>query len=207
MLRVLGRVTSINVRKVLWAADEMGLSYQLEVWGKPHRDPKVPEYLAMNPHGTVPVIVDDGFVLWESGAIVRYLARKAGSDLWPADPRERALADQWLTWQGTELNASWAYIVPAKLRNDPPDPDPERLAAAGEKWARTMGILEAHLDRTDGYMANGRFSLADIVIALSVHRWMSVPFAGKPALPAVEAYCERMRARPAGAKYLGAETP
>jgi glutathione S-transferase len=207
MLRVLGRVTSINVRKVLWAADEMGLSYDLEVWGKPHRDPKVPEYLAMNPNGTVPVIVDDGFVLWESGAIVRYLAEKAGSDLWPTDARERALADQWLTWQGTELNTSWAYIVPAKLRNDPPNPDPERLAAAGAKWSRTMRILEAHLDKADGHMANGRFSLADIVIALSVHRWLSVPFEGKPELPAVKAYWERMRARPAGAKYLGAETP
>ncbi len=207
MLRILGRVTSINARKVLWAADEMGLDYEHEVWGKPQRDPNVPEFLAMNPNGTVPVIVDDGFVLWESSAIMRYLAEKTGSDLLPSEGRERALVDQWLTWQATELNLSWAYIVPAKLRNDPPDPDPERLAAAAVKWTRTMRILETHLDKADGYMANGRFSLADIVIALSVHRWMRVPFDEKPTLPAVELYCEKMRGRAAGAKYLSAATP
>src|SRR5690349_13749622 len=138
MLRVLGRVTSINVRKVLWAAGEMGIEYEREDWGKPIRDPKIPEFLAMNPNGQVPVIIDDGFVMWESQAILRYIAEKVQSDLLPADPRERALVDQWLTWQGTELNPSWAYIVPAKLRNDPPNPDPERLAAAAAKWTRTM---------------------------------------------------------------------
>jgi glutathione S-transferase len=207
MLRILGRVTSINARKVLWAADEMGLDYEHEVWGKPQRDPNVPEYLAMNPNGTVPVIIDDGFVLWESNAIVRYLAERTASDLLPGDRRERALVDQWLTWQATELNVSWAYIVPAKLRNDPPNPDPERLAAAAVKWTRTMRILETHLDKADGYMANGRFSLADIVMGLSVHRWMSVAFDDKPKLPAVDVYYEKLRARPAGQKYLGAGTP
>lgn len=205
MLRILGRVTSINVRKVLWAAGEMGIEYEREDWGKPVRDPKVPEFLALNPNGTVPVIIDDGFALWESGAILRYLAEKTGSDLWPSDARERALVDQWLTWQGTELNPSWAYIVPAKLRNDPPDPDPERLAAAAAKWTRTMRILEGQLERGD-YVANGRFSLADIVIGLSVHRWKSVQF-DKPDLPAVDAHYARMQARPAGKPWLGAATP
>ncbi len=205
MLQVLGRVTSINVRKVLWAAGEMGFAYEREDWGKPIRDPKVPEFLALNPNGQVPVIVDDGFVLWESGAILRYLAEKSGSDLLPSDLRERALVDQWLTWQGTELNASWAYIVPAKLRNDPPDPDPVRLAAAAEKWTRTMQILEGQLQKGD-YVANGRFSLADIVIGLSTHRWMSVEF-DKPTLPAVERHYRQMQARPAGKPWLGAATP
>ena len=97
MLRILGRVTSINVRKVLWAAGEMGIEYEREDWGKPVRDPNVPEFLALNPNGSVPVIIDDGFVLWESGAILRYLSEKTGSDLWPSDARERARVDQWLT--------------------------------------------------------------------------------------------------------------
>jgi glutathione S-transferase len=165
----------------------------------------VPEFLALNPNGTVPVIIDDGFVLWESGAILRYLSEKTGSDLWPSDARERARVDQWLTWQGTELNPSWAYIVPAKLRNDPPNPDPERLAAAAAKWTRTMRILEGQLEKGD-YVANGRFSLADIVIGLSVHRWKSVPF-DKPDLPGVDAHYARMQARPAGKPWLGAATP
>jgi glutathione S-transferase len=207
MLKVLGRITSINARKVLWAADEMGLTYEHEVWGRPHRDPKVPEFLAMNPNGLVPVIVDDGFVLWESNAILRYLADKTGSDLLPADARERAIVDQWLTWMVSELNPSWAYIVPAKLRGDPPNPDPDRLAEAAAKWSKAMGILEGHLDRTNGHMANGRFSLADIAMGLAVHRWESVAFEDKPDLVAVGAYYDSMRARPAAAKYLSAATP
>jgi glutathione S-transferase len=205
MLRILGRVTSINVRKVLWAAGEMGIAFEREDWGRPVRDPKVPEFLAMNPNGQVPVIIDDGFIMWESQAILRYLAEQVQSDLLPANARERALVDQWLTWQVTELNPSWAYIVPAKLRNDPPNPDPERLAAAAAKWTGTMSILEAQLQKGD-YVANGRFSLADIVMGLSTHRWKSVDF-DKPDLPAVDAHYARMQARPAGEPWLGAATP
>ena len=87
MLKILGRMTSINVRKVLWGADELGLSYDREDWGMPIRDPKVPEFLALNPNGQVPVLLDDGFVLWESNAILSYLADKDGrGTLLPADP-------------------------------------------------------------------------------------------------------------------------
>ena len=207
MLRILGRVTSINVRKVLWAADELGLAYEHEVWGKPQRDPSVPEFLAMNPNATVPVIIDDGFVLWESQAILRYFAERTGSDLLPSNARERALVDQWLTWQATELNVSWAYIVPARLRNDPPNPDPDRLAAAAAKWSRAMRILEGQLETGSGYVVNGRFSLADIAIGLSTHRWKNVAFDGKPELPAVDAHYAKMQSRPAGKPYLGATTP
>jgi glutathione S-transferase len=207
MLRILGRVTSINARKVLWAADEMGLDYEHEAWGKPVRDPQVPEFLAMNPNGTVPVIIDDGFVMWESNAIMRYLAEQSGSDLLPADARERGLVDQWLTWQATELNFAWSYVGRAKLRNFPPNPDPARMAESISAWTKAMQILEGQLEKGRGYVANDRFSLADIVIGLSTHRWMNVPFDHKPKLPAVERHYERMRERPIGDKYLGAGTP
>src|SRR5688572_27880782 len=110
-LKILGRVTSINMRKALWTADLIGVEYETELWGLPHRDPKAPEYLALNPNGLVPVIIDDGFVLWESNAIMRYLADTRRSGLWPTAPKERALVDQWLTWQVAELNASWGYAV------------------------------------------------------------------------------------------------
>ena len=98
-LRILGRITSINVRKVLWAADEMGIAYDREEWGLPVRDPKVPEFLALNPNAQVPVIVDDGYVLWESNAIVTYLARKHHSKLLPRDAQGQGLVEQWLYWQ------------------------------------------------------------------------------------------------------------
>ncbi len=206
MLRILGRVTSINARKVLWAADELGLPYEHEAWGKPDRDPQVPEFRALNPNGQVPVIIDDGFVLWESNAILIYLAEKAGSDLWPSDARERALVDQWLTWQATELNIAWSYAARAKLRNIPPNPDPARIAESLAAWTKAMQILEGQLQTGDGYVVNGRFSLADIVIGLSTHRWTSVAF-DKPKLPAVEAHYAKMQSRPAGKPYLGATTP
>jgi glutathione S-transferase len=74
MRKILGRVTSINVRKVLWAAAELGIDLEREDWGRPVRDPQVPEFLALNPNGLVPVLIEDGFVLWDSTAILRYLA-------------------------------------------------------------------------------------------------------------------------------------
>lgn len=202
MLKVLGRVTSINTRKVLWALDEMDVEYEREDWGKPLRDPNVPEYLALNPNALVPTIVDDGFVLWESHAILRYLAAQADSGLWPADARQRAAVDQWMSWQAGELNPAWNYVVQAKLRNNPANQDPAEIAASIAAWTRKMLILEAQMRGRD-YVANDRFSLADIVIALSTHRWKNVAF-DKPALPAIDAHYERMRARPAGAPYLSA---
>ncbi len=206
MLRILGRVTSINVRKVLWAADEMGVGYEREDWGKPVRDPNVPEFLALNPNAQVPVIIDDGFVLWESHAVLRYLAAQQRSGLWPEDLRERALVDQWLSWQSTELNPAWSYVGRAKLRNEPPNPDPVRIDASIAAWTKMMRILDAHLAASDGFVANGRFSLADIVMALSTHRWLSVAF-DKPVLPAVEVHYFATKARPAAALYLSETTP
>lgn len=206
MLKVLGRVTSINVRKVLWALDEMGVSYEREDWGLPIRDPNVPEFLRLNPNAQVPVILDDGFVLWESGPVVRYLCDKHRSGLWPADPHERALVDQWLTWQATELNPPWMYAVLALLRKNPAYTDPQRIAASVEGWTKEMRILEAHLAASGGYVANGRFSVADIAIGVSTHRWMMTPIE-RVSLPAVEAHYAAMKARPAAAPYLGEATP
>ncbi|MEQ1769752.1 MAG: glutathione S-transferase family protein [Devosia sp.] len=207
MLRILGRVTSINVRKVLWAADEMGLAYEREDWGLPTRDPKVPEYLKLNPNGQVPTIVEpDGFVLWESNAIVRYLADRERSGLWPVEPRERALVDQWLTWQATELNPSWVYAVNALMRKNPAFGNAGDLERSKSNWTKAMRVLEGQLQAGGGFVANGRLSLADLVLALSTHRWLSTPF-DRPALPAVEAHFAQMQKRPAAAAYLGAATP
>ncbi len=205
-LAILGRITSINVRKVCWTADLIGLSYRTEVWGLPHRDPREAEFLKLNPNAQVPVILDDGFVLWESGAIMRYLAEKHRSGLWPKDLKERALVDQWVTWQGTELNPPWMYAVHALLRTNPAYSDRARIEDSLVRWGSAMRILEAHLRQTGGYVANDRLSLADIVLGLSSHRWFSTPFE-RPDLPSVKAHYEMMKATPEGAKYLGEATP
>ena len=206
MLHIWGRLSSINVRKVCWTADLIGLSYRTEVWGLPHRDPREADFLKLNPNAQVPVILDDGFVLWESGAIMRYLADKHRSVLWPTDLKERALVDQWVTWQGTELNPTWMYAVNALLRKNPAYSDSARTEDSVARWSSAMRILEAHLRQTDGFIANGRLSLADIVLGLSSHRWFSTPF-DKPDLPAVTAHHAMLKATDAGAKYLGEATP
>jgi glutathione S-transferase len=205
-LEILGRVTSINVRKVMWTSDLIGIEYETEVWGMPNRDPKVPEFLKLNPNAQVPVIIDDGFVLWESNAIMRYLSESRRSGLWPVAVRERALVDQWLTWQVAELNAQWGYAVYALMRKHPAFTDETRIADSIRNWTARMRILEAQLQAGGGFAANGRLSIADIGLAVSSHRWFSTPF-DKPELPAVGEHYERLKATAEGQKYLGEGTP
>ena len=205
MLKVLGRVTSINVRKVLWALDELGLGYEREDWGMPLRDPKVPEFLALNPNGQVPVFIENGFVLWESNAILIYLAERESS-LLPDQLEERALVLQWLGWQAAELNPPWGYAVNALIRKTPGYDDPARIAESMKNWGVKMALLEAQLVRAGTGYVNGGFSIADIAIGLSVHRWMSIS-AEKPELAAVADYYELLMSREAGARWMGPATP
>lgn len=205
MLKVLGRVTSINVRKVLWALDELGLGYEREDWGLPLRDPKVPEFLALNPNGQVPVMIEGEFVLWESNAILIYLAEREGQ-LLPEQLELRALALQWLGWQASELNPPWGYAVNALIRKTPGYDDPARIADSMARWSAKMEILDAALaGASTGYIGAG-FSIADIALGLSVHRWMSIS-AEKKAFPAVADYYERLMSREAGARWMAPETP
>lgn len=205
MLKVLGRVTSINVRKVLWALDELGLAYEREDWGLPLRDPKVPEFLALNPNGQVPVVIEGEFVLWESNAILTYFAEREGQ-LLPAQLELRALALQWLGWQAAELNAPWGYAVNALIRKTPGYDDPAKVAESMRKWSDKMEILDAALAGTStGYIGAG-FSIADIALGLSVHRWMSIP-AEKKTFAAIGDYYERLMSREAGARWMGPQTP
>ena len=205
MLTILGRVTSINVRKALWALDELDLAYVREDWGLPLRDPKVAEFLALNPNGQVPVLVEGAFVLWESNAILIYLAERAGK-LMPTALEARALVLQWLGWQASELNPPWGYAVNALIRHTPGYDDPAKVMESMQRWAKVMQILEAQLARGQGFVAGDDFTIADIALGLSIHRWISIP-AEKPALPAVEAYYQRLLTRAAGARWMGTDTP
>jgi glutathione S-transferase len=205
-LKILGRVTSINARKVLWTADELGLKYVREDWGLPIRDPRVESFLVLNPNAQVPVLVDDGFALWESNAMMRYLGEKHRTELWPSSPKERAIVDQWMSWQATELNPTWTYAVYALLRRNPAFSDAVRIARSIADWTQEMQILEDRLQASGDYVANHKFSLADIVLALSTHRWVMTPF-DKPELPAVAAHYARAKSRGPGVAYLGVETP
>ncbi|MBE7733166.1 glutathione S-transferase family protein [Devosia faecipullorum] len=205
MMRVLGRLTSINVRKVVWALEAIDQPYEQEDWGMPLRDPKVPEFLALNPNGQVPVLVDGDFALWESNAILIYLADKAGGgQILPSDPRERARALQWLGWQVSDLNPVWMYAIFALVRKLPGHDDQKQIDNSIQRWTARMQILEAELARGGPFIVGGQFSIADIALGLSCHRWFQTPFE-KVKLPAVEDYCRRLKADGPGSRWMAAE--
>lgn len=196
MLTIYGRDSSINVRKVLWACAELGIDYRREDWGIGFRSTREPSFLAMNPNAMVPVIEDDGFVLWESNSILRYLAAQYGDDtFYPAAPRERAGVDQWIDWQAADLNRAWSYAFMALVRKSEAHGDARQLAASIEGWTGFMRVLEQQLDKTGAFVAGAGFTLADIPIGLSVNRWFGTPFS-HAELPAVAAYYDRLAARP-----------
>jgi glutathione S-transferase len=197
MLTLLGKSSSINVRKVLWLLDELSLNYQQEHYGSGFLSTDTIAFKTMNPNAMVPVLVDDGFVLWESNTICRYLAgREQRFDLLPNSPRERALVEKWMDWQATELNNSWRYAFMALVRQSKMHSDPAAIEASIASWNHHMRIVEAQLIDTGAYMAGDAFTLADIVIGLSINRWYMTPMA-RPELPAVQRYYDRLKQRPA----------
>ena len=197
MLKLLGKSSSINVRKVLWLCAEMQLAIEHEEWGSGFRSTQTAEFMALNPNAMVPVIQDGAFVLWESNTICRYLAGREGRvDLLPATPAERARVEQWMDWQATELNNAWRYAFMARVRKSPAHADTSWVAASVAEWNRHMAMLDAQLAQTNAYAAGDTFTLADIVLGLSTNRWMMTPME-RPALPALAAWFERLSERPA----------
>ena len=196
MLRVLGKASSINVRKVLWTCAELDLSYEREDWGSGFASTHSAGFIALNPNAMVPVVRDGDFVLWESNSIIRYLANQYGGEhLYPQAAKSRARVDQWLDWQASDLNRSWSYAFLSLVRQSPAHQEPEALSAGCREWARHMGILERQLETTGAYVSGAHFSLADIALGLSVNRWFETPF-DHPHLPAVSAYYQRLSERP-----------
>ncbi|MDB5982974.1 MAG: glutathione S-transferase [Pseudomonas sp.] len=201
MLQILGKASSINVRKVLWTCAELGLAFEREDWGSGFKSTYTEEFLALNPNAMVPVIKDDNLVLWESNSIIRYLAGRYGGEfLYPGEPVARARIDQWIDWQASELNRAWSYAFAALVRRAPSHQDPDAIAQSSRDWARHIGILDQQLQATGAYVAGQQFSLADIPIGLSVNRWYETPLS-HGAFPAVRAYYERLSQRPAYLTY------
>ena len=195
-LRIWGRLSSVNVQKVAWCADELGLDYErIDAGGKFGRN-GTPEYLAMNPNGLVPVIEDDGFVLAESNAIVRYLAarhREAG--LWPEDLRQRAEVDRWMEWQSTELTPATKDAFWQLIRTPQDKRDAAAIEASRAKTEHYAGILDGVL-ASRPYVAGRAFTAADIVCGCAVHRWLNLPIA-RTTRPVLERWYASLKSRPA----------
>jgi glutathione S-transferase len=207
MLTILGKAASINVRKVLWTCDELDLPFTREDWGAGFQPTSDSAFLARNPNAMVPVLVDGDFVLWESNAICRYLAHQyGGCKLMPPLAQQAAMVGQWMDWQATEFNNAWRYAFMALVRKSPAHLDRAQIDASVASWNRHVGILEQHLAQGNEYVAGDSFTLADIVIGLSLGRWMLAPIA-RPAFPAVDAYCARLAERTGFRNYAGSAWP
>ena len=203
MRRLLGRANSSNVMKVIWLLEELKLPYAREDVGGAFGGTDTPEYRAMNPNGIVPTLVEDEFVLWESNAILRYLAagHAAGTPMWPDDAHARASIDRWMDWQQTVLGAPMTVVFWGLVRTAPEKRDMEAIHAAAKKLGGIYGILEAAL-RSHDYIAGPALTPADIAIGVHAHRWFSFEGIDRPAQPKLRAWYDRLLARPAFAAHV-----
>lgn len=195
MLKIYGRANSINVRKVLWVAEEIGLAYEREDWGRGYRPTNEEEYKRINPFEVVPAIDDDGFTLRESNTIVRYLATRHGrDDLFPSDITSRFRIEAWMDWASQDMYTDVRPIVMAKIFQVPEYQDAQFQQKAITGWTRMMEMFETYLAGGDPYLMGKSFTIADIPAGLVVNRWYSLEFA-KPELAYTKAYYERLSER------------
>ena len=196
MLLLWGNADSVNVQKIMWCCEELGLAYRRIDAGRHFGVVNTPEFRRLNPNGLVPTIDDEGFVLWESNAILRYLAAKhAAGTLWPTDVRERALADRWMDWANSTL---WPTMVPL-FRAFMRTPEAQRNAAAIEadrlETVEVLQILDAQLAATE-FVGGDTFTMGDIAVGCAAWRWMALPVE-RPALPSLQRWFDSLATRPA----------
>ncbi|HEY5306836.1 MAG TPA: glutathione S-transferase family protein [Pseudolabrys sp.] len=203
MIKIWGRNTSSNVQKAMWAVGELGIEHtRLDVGGAFGKNKEAP-YLAMNPNGLVPTLEEDGFLLWESNSIVRYLAGKhdKNSVLEPKDPRQRGLASQWMDWQ---LSVVGTAITPAfwgLIRTTPEKRDMAAIKTSQDKTTEAMLMLESQLAKT-AYVAGPAFSYGDIPVGVMAYRYRQlVP--GRPATPNLERWFGLISKRKAFHDHVG----
>jgi len=202
MIRLLGRQTSGNVQKVIFLLEEIAKPYTREDYGRQFNNTTTPEYKAMNPNSKVPTLVDGATVIWESNAILRYLAASYAPNLTGATPAERTDVERWMDWLLASINAPYlALFRDAKKK-------PEERGADWGEQCKTMiellSILDAHLSKRE-WVALDRLTIADIALSPVIKRCLDFP-TGRPALPALERWQARIDARPAFQVATGAKS-
>jgi glutathione S-transferase len=194
MLKIWGRNTSSNVQKVMWAIGEMKLPVERLDIGGPFGKNKEPAYLAMNPNGLVPTLEEeDGFTLWESNSVLRYLAAKHQSSLEPADLRVRANAQKWMDWQLSVAQSAILPVFMGLVRTPPEKRDMQMIEDNNAKLIGVMKILDAQLAKTE--FVAGDFSYGDIPIGIVGHRFMSL-VVERPKMPGIERWYAALKQRP-----------
>lgn len=202
MLKVWGRRSSANVQKVLWLVGELGLPHTHIPAGGDFGGLDDPAFRAMNPHGKVPVIDDGGVVVWESHAILRYLAAVHGGDrFWSADPALRALIDGWMDWAQTALQPAFlGGVFWGFYRTPETDRDTAAVARALDHTVRCLTVIDRQL--TDRPFVGGEtLSLADIAIGTHLYRWFELEI-DRPDLPRLAGWYDRLTARAAYREHV-----
>ncbi len=194
MLKVLGRDNSSNVQKVLWCLDELGLPFEREDVGGAFGRNRDPEYLALNPNGLVPTLVDEGRVLWESNTILRYLAASYDTgELWEPDPARRAAGEKWMDWQLSMLAPPMTPLFVQLIRTPEAERDATLVTKSMSKAVAAFRTLELAL-RDAPWLGGSRFTVADIPCGVLTYRWMNLPIE-RPNLPGVEDWYARLATR------------
>jgi glutathione S-transferase len=201
MLRIWGNADSVNVQKVLWCCEELGLDYERIDAGRHFGVVDTPAFRALNPNGLVPTLEDDGFVVWESGAILRYLAARHGAGtLWPLDPRARADADRWVDWSNSSLWPSLLPLFRAFYRTPPEQRDDAQVERDRQEALTMLQVLDAQLAHHP--WAGGEcFTMADIALGCPAWRWFAMPIE-RPVLPGLQRWFDKLVSRPAYARIV-----
>jgi glutathione S-transferase len=199
VLTIWGRLNSHNVKKVAWLAVELGLEFErIDVGGQFGMDAA---YLAKNPNALIPTIEDGDFVLWESNAILRYLAARYGGERWwPADAMARALADRWMDWQFGYADAQRdAFLQNVRTAED--DRKPELIATSVANSASLLAVMERTLSEQT-WLSGDAFGIGDIPMGVYAWTWFNLPI-DRPTFPAIENWYARIRQRPGYAEQVG----
>jgi len=196
VMKIYGRSNATNVVPVLWTLEEIGAPYKRFNVGGSFGGVDSAAFRAMNPNGRIPVMDDDGFILWESNAIVRYLANAYGAGrILPASARERAVADQWMDWYKSTFYASYVALFQALIKFGSGPEDAGRIAGLVDALSDVLRVPDAALKRTD-FLAGDAFSTGDIPLGAAIHRYMMLDIT-RPPLEGVEAWYSRLSQRPA----------
>jgi glutathione S-transferase len=197
MLKIWGRANSINVQKAMWALGELGVEHEHIPAGGSFGGLDTEEFAERNPNRRVPVIEDDGTVVWESHAIVRYIAAKYGAgSLWPEDPGLRAKADMWMDWTLADLQPAFIGGVFWNFYRTPEAERNWNLIRQGiARSAILFRLLDRHLEDKP-FLAGDSFTMGDIPAGAQLYRYYELEI-DRPTLPHVEAWYARLQEREA----------
>ena len=196
MLELWGRKNANQVIQVLWTLSELGVEFKRHSIGTETGDLETREYKSLNPNSKIPTIRDNGFVMWESHAVIRYLARQYGlGSLYPEDPQKAAISDQWMTWSTDSFMGTFFPVFWQLVRTEEKDRDYTKIAEMAQQSGDILKVLNEHLIHNN-FVAGDQFTFGDIPLGVLIHKYFVLDIK-RPPLPGIEVWYQRLKERPA----------